>query len=607
VAAFWVPLRVEPVVRVRRTEFIARAIGRLAPGVAIDDARAEVAVLADAMSAEHPELRGMHAVIAPLGEDQFAAVRPLLISLLAAVALVLLIACLNIANLLVVRAATRQREIAVRYAMGASRRRVIGELLVESVILGLSSAALALALGAWTTSLLVSLAPASMPRIAEASFDLPSFAVTAALGLTIGLIFGVLPAFQVSRAQPTDVLKATDRRAGGGWLAGSRRVLLAVEVALSIVLLIGAGLMVRSLAALNDVDLGFDPAGVVNATIPLPERVYPTQAARHAFFERVAERAAAIPGVTAVAFANAFPMRGGWTSGFVMDPIGGEPPITNSAGFQAVSPGFFTTLGIRLVRGRLLQPGDRETSEPVAMVSASFGPALLDGADPIGRQLRRGPQAPAIRIVGVVTDIRRGGRTTNLEPQVYLAAAQTSIYPTRLAELAVRVSGDAPAVASALRQAVLGVNPAQPVINVRTLDETLFLRQAERQFQTMLLALFAALALVLAVTGVYSLAAYVVSQRTSEIGLRIALGANPGRILAWVVGQSIWPIGAGALVGLGAAALLSDTVSSLLFNTSPLDSTTYLGAAVVLFAAALAAVALAGRRAMQVDPVSVLK
>ena len=606
-AAYWVPFRLEQEMRDRRTEFIARAIGRLAPGVTLAEARAEIAVLSEALSEAHAELRGMHAVIAPLGEDQFAAVRPMLTSLVAAVALVLLIACVNIANLLVVRAAARQREIAIRVAMGASRARVAGELLVESVLLGVAAAGLAFVLGAWTTQLLISLAPASIPRIGEASFDLRSFAVTAALGFAIGLTFGLLPAFQVSRAQPTDVLKATDRRAGGGWLAGSRRLLLAVEITLSIVLLVGAGLMIRSLMALNRVDLGFEPAGVLNATIPLAESKYSSPAARHAFFERVAERAAAIPSVTSVAFANGFPLRGGWTSGFMLEPAGAEPPVKTSAGFQAVSPGFFATLGIDLIRGRLLQPEDREHTQPVAVVSASFSRALLSGADPIGRRLRRGPQAPAIQIVGVVTDIRRGGRTTEVEPQVYLAAAQTQLYPTRLAELAVRVNGDSSAVAATLRDAVLSVDPAQPTINVRTLDETLSLRQAERHFQTMLFTLFAGLALVLAVTGVYSLAAYVITQRTSEIGVRIALGANPARILGWVVGQSLSPIAAGTVVGILLAAFFSERVSSLLFNTSPMDLTTYLLASATLIASALAAVALAGRSATQVDPVSVLK
>jgi putative ABC transport system permease protein len=302
-------------------------------------------------------------------------------------------------------------------------------------------------------------------------------------------------------------------------------------------------------------------------------------------------------------------LRGSWSSGFIVDPIGigTDPPIKAVAGFQAVSPGFFKTLGIRLRRGRLLASDDGPGAEPVAVVSEAFGPAVLGGSDPLGRRFRRGPQAPVITVVGVVSDIRRGGRTTVVEPQVYLPAAQTQLYPTRLAELAIRVDGEPSALIPRLREAVWSVDPAQPLVNVRTLDETLSLRQAERQFHTLLFGLFAVLALVLAVTGVYSLAAYIVSQRTPEIGVRIALGASGARILRWIVGQSMWPLVAGSVAGLVLAILLSERVSALLFDTSPLDPATYLWACALLVVSALAAILAAGWKAVRIDPVAVLK
>jgi predicted permease len=384
------------------------------------------------------------------------------------------------------------------------------------------------------------------------------------------------------------------------------------EIALSTLLLVGAGLMLRSLTVLNRVPLGFEPEGVLATNIALPPNRYPTPESRLDFFETLTSRLAVTPGVQAVAFANRLPLRGSWTSGFTVEPLRGEPerkPGT-SVGFQSVSPEYFRVLGIRLARGRLLDASDRNGAMPVAVVSEAFGQMVLGGLEPIGRRLRRGPKMPWITIVGVVPDVRRGGKASPIEPQVYLSAAQTELYPLPLAELAVRGvdwRDDPRSLAPAINAAIWAIDSNQPVTNVRTLDETLSLRLAERHFQTFLFSLFAGLALVLAVVGVYGVVAHAINQRTAEIGLRMALGADVPRILRWILRQSVGLVAIGAAAGLVCAALLSRYVRALLFEVSPTDLRTYVGAAAVLLSAAIVAIYLAARRATKVDPIVTLR
>jgi putative ABC transport system permease protein len=594
-----------------RGEHIVQAIGRLAPGASIDAVEDAVAAVAAAIARSDPRTGALGVALEPLGADEVRDARPLLLVLLSGVALVLLAACANVASLLVVRSISRRREVAVRVALGASRARVLLELAVQSLVLAALGGLAGLALGVWLTGLLVSQAPATLPRLDEVALNGRTLLFTGAVALVTALVFGALPAWQVRRARPFDVLNATSRSMAGFRAQRSRSALLFAEVALSMVLVIGAGLMVRSLMRLNAVDLGFDPVNVIAANVALPAERYATPESRLQFFEAVAERVAAAPGVESVAFGNRLPLRGNWSSGLQLEPAGESSaaeagdPLT--AGFQAVGAAYFETFRIRVVSGRGLTLADRDGAPHVAVVSEEFARAFLGGANPIGRRFRRFEGAPWVEVVGVASDLRRGGRTAAIEPQVYLPAAQTSLYPLRLAELAVRVSSRDVPIADSIRAAVWSIDPDQPLGNVRMLEETLSIRQADITFQALLFLLFAALALTLAVIGIYGVVSFAVAQRATEIGLRMALGASSLRVVGATAAQVFAPVACGAGAGAVLAWSLSRYIESRLFGVAPTDPLTYALAAAILASVALASSAAAARRAARVDPAIVLR
>jgi putative ABC transport system permease protein len=603
------PIVFEAELLANRHDHEVDVIGRIKPGLSVETARADLTSVSNDLAAEFPDAADTRAALAPLGADQAKDVRTLLVWLLGAVALVLLIACANVASLVVVRSIARQREVAVRFVLGATRWRLMSELVTQSLVLSVIGAAAGVAVAYVTKGVLVSLAPATFPFIQRAALDGRVLAFTALLAIATGLIFGVMPAWQISRARPIEALRTADRAMAGGHALRRRNALMVVEVALATLLLVGAGLMVRSLMAVNSVPLGFEPAGVLATNIVLPNDRYKAPQAKLAFFEELATKVRAIPGVEGVAFANRLPLRGNWESGFFFEHPRNPaaPKHVENAGFQSVSGEYFDVFRIPLLAGRGLAADYRSGAPGVAVVNAAFGRTFFGGGNPLGQRIQRGRGMPWITIVGIVADIRRGGRLSDVAPQVYLPAAQTELYPLPLSDLALRVDGAPRAVADAVRSAIWSIDPNQPVTNVRTLDEVLMLRLAERRFQTFLFGFFAALALTLAIVGVYGVVDYAVRQRTPEIGLRLALGADAPRILRWVLGQSLVLVGAGAAAGLGAAMWLSKYVRTLLFGIEPTDVVTYVGAAAILALAAFGASYLAARHATQVDPASALK
>jgi predicted permease len=606
---FWTPLVFEPDVMTRRTEHLVHVVARLAPGAAIGALRDELAGMARGFDGLPPD-SAIDVGAAALHDDLARDVRSLLLFLLAAVGLVLLLACLNVASLLIVRSLGRRHEIAVRFALGASRSRVAGELLVQSLVLTTLGAAAGWLLALVLKDVIVGLAPMAIPRLSEVALNLRVLSFTAAVTAAAGIGFSLLPASRLAQTRPVEALGAAARVISSRWALRSRSTLVVVEVAVSTVLLVGAGLMMRSLATLDGVDLGFRTDNILSASLPLPPARYPTPEARLAFFEDLAARVVTMPGVQSIAFANRMPLRSGWTSGLLIDPTDGPTaaaPKGQSAGFQAVSPGYFPTFGLRLVRGRLLVDEDRNGTTPVAVVNEAFSPALLNGADPIGRRLRRFAQAPTITIVGIVANIRRHGPRFPVEPEVYLPARQTTLYPPPLAEMAIRVDGDALTIAPMVRAAIWAIDDRQPAGVMRTMDETRAAGQATPRFQTFLLGLFAMLALALALVGIYGVVAYTVSQRSAEIGLRMALGASASVILRWMLGQSLRRVLTGAAIGLAAAVLLARSLESFLFQVSPTDPLAYVGATALLVVMAAAASYGAARRAVKIDPLAALK
>lgn len=608
--SIWLPIVFDAESSSNRKGHIVQAVARLAPTATVAAASQELAAVSEAMAREFPELGTVRAALAPLRADQVSNVRTMLMVLLAAVGLVLLVACVNVAGLLMVRALSRRREMAVRFALGASRNRVVLEQVVQSLVLAAAGGAAGVLLGWATTRGLVAIAPASLPHIQHAGLDGRVLAFTVITVIITGLVFGAWPAMQAARIDPVDALKDGDRSVAGAWVVRRRGALLVGEVALSAVLLVGAILMIRSMMALERVDLGFNPDNVLAATVALPPTRYDTPEARLKFFESLEARLRQAPGVVDVAFGNRLPLRGDWISGMLID---GDPKY-QQAGFQAVSPDYFKTFGIPLIGGRALAASDRHGSAGVALVNAAFSRTFLGGASPIGLVIRRGPAMPPITVVGVVGDVRRTGRNdatgtraAEFTAQVYLPAAQTTLYPMHLRDVAVRVSPAAVGVPEAIRAAVTALDPDQPVTTIRTLDASLAIGAAQKRFQTFLFALFALVAFTLAVVGVYGVVAYGVSQRSAEIALRLTLGATKTGIVMNIIRRTAIMVVAGVAAGLVAALLSSTLLTSLLFEIAPTDPAAYVITAAGLLIAGVAAGGLAGLRATKVNPITALK
>jgi len=601
---FYAPAAYPPELLANHGDHEIKVVARLAPGATLQQAQSELDSVSRRLAERFPDSnRGVSTTITPLAEDIARGVRTSLLVLLGAVGLILLIACANLANLLMVRAIERQREVSIRMALGASRARVIAELVMHSLALALFGGAAGLVLGLWTRRLLVRLAPAGIPRLESSGLDVRVLLFTLLLAVVTGVLFGLFPAWQVSASRPVETLKSNTRSVAGGAVMRWRSVLMAAEIALSMVLLIGAGLLLRSFIALNAVDLGFATGHVLAMNITLPDARYTTADQRFAFFENLIARVESLPGVLAAGVSNRMPMRGGWSGGLELEGRDGYV----ESDLQAVSPGYFRTLGIGLLRGRLLTPADRAGAPLVAVVNNAFVRAFLRDKDPLGVRSRRNDRAPWFTIVGVVADVRRGGKEDAVNPELYFPAAQTNLYPVRLADFAFRAAGDPKSLIGAVEKEIWAIDRDQPVTNVKTLDEVLSQSVAQRRFQMFLLIFFAGLALLLALVGVYGVISYSVTQRTGEIGLRIALGAAEADILRLVIARAMLVVGAGVAAGLAGAFALSRSLTTLLFAVKPADPAVYAAIAALLAIVALGACYVPARRAAKVDPLVALR
>lgn len=608
VVDYWVAAAYPADLLASRGDHEIHVAGRLRDGVTIERANAELRGLSDALSRQFPQTNAhTHAELLWLSRDLVSNARTSLWATLAMIALILVIACVNVANLLIVRGVARRREVAVRLALGAARGRIVRELLTQSLVLAAAGGIAGVAVAFWTHDLLVALAPASTPRLDQVTIDARVLGVSTLLVMATGVLFGLLPAWQASREQPVDAIRSTGRVVAGTNVMRWRTALMAVEVALSAVLLVGAGLTYRSLSAMNQVGLGFRTDGVLAMNVSLPATKYPDGRARFAFFDGLADRLRTLPGVTAVGYANRLPLRGGWSSGYRIDGVPPPPSGFLISDFQAVSPGYFDVLGIAVTSGRSIEPSDLEGREPVAVVSESFRTLLPDGRDPVGSIIQRGPGAPRIRVVGVVNDVRRGGKLEALNPQIYLPAAQSASYPVPLADLAVRTAGDPAPLIPAIQREIWALDPDQPITNVKALDDVLFQRGSAQRFRALLFGLCAGLALVLSLVGVYGVVSYAVSQRTPEIGVRMALGASRRDILRWLVGRTAVMVVLSTIAGLVVARGLSTTLDALLFGVTSADAMTYGVAASALIAVAVGAAAMAARRGTLIHPSQALR
>lgn len=583
------------------------AVARLRPGVPVRLGQLELDGISARLAAEFPDSnRNVTTRVESLKEDVTRNVRLSLLVLLGAVGLMLLIAGTNLASLLMVRATNRRHEIAMRIALGASRGRIFRELATHSVLLAVLGGAAGLAIAAGAKQLMLAVAPDDIPRLANAALNWPVVLFGAVLALGTGLFVSVLPGWQASKAGALGFLRTSPRSSAGRATMRWRSVLVVVQVALCMVLLVGAGLMLRSFVSLQAVELGFATERVLAMNVNLPELRYPDAARRLRFFEELEAKVGSVPGVEAAAFANRMPLRGGWSGGFQLD-TGATAPETLEADMQAVSPGYFSALGMGLLRGRGLTADDGTGMPPAVVVNSEFARRFLGGADPVGKRMRRSASMPWITIVGLVTDVRRYGKSEPVTPQVYYPAAQTELYPVRLADFVFRSRANPRELLPAVQEAVWSIDSGLPVTNVRTLEEIVSMSAARRRFQTLLLLVLAGLALTLAAIGIYGVISYDVTRRTAEIGIRMALGASQGTILRSVVGRSMLTVTAGVGLGAVGALGLSRYLQSLLFAISPSDPFTYASLILFLCGVGLAAGILPAVRAARLDPTVALR
>jgi len=585
-------------------------IGRLKPGVAVERARTEVKAIASRLAEQHPDSSARQSMtLETLHQSYVGDLRPALMLLLGAVAFVLLIACGNVANLLLSRAAGRQKEIAVRRALGAPRGRIFRQLLTESVLLAALGGVLGILLAFGGVRGLVASLPANVPRADEIRVDGVVLAFTGALAVFTGLLFGIAPAWKISTGGVQGALREEGRGTVGPAHHRLRNTLVVAEIALALILLVGAGLLVRSFAHVLAADAGFRPEGVLTASLPLPQPRFPEEAKRAALVRAVVERVKAIPGVEAAS--AALPLLGGWQSSFTLEGRPEPPPgQLPSADITRVTADYFKAMSVRVQEGRVFTDRDTAEAPPVAVVDETFARAHYPGESPLGKRFRFGRRSPEdkdvkwMEIVGVVSHVKNYGVDQESRVEVYLPYEQS---PVTGVTLIVRARTDPAALSASLRQAVKAVDPELPLYAVRTLSEIVSDNTAQRRLAVMLITVFAAVALLLAAVGIYGVMSYAVAQRTQEIGIRMALGAERRDILRMVLRHgslmTVTGIGLGLAVALGLARL----ITSLLFQVSATDPPTFSVVPVVLIAVALLACYIPARRATRVDPLVALR
>ena len=590
----------------KRGDHNSQVFARLRPGVTPAQAQSEMDEIAAQLAREFSNNEGRGARVVPLLEEITGGYRRSLLVIFAAAGLILLISCANLANALLARGAGQQREIAVRLALGAGRPAIVRQILAQNLILALLGCASGILAALWAVKALHALAPANLPRLEEVSLDWPTLAFAVAASLATGIAFGLFPALSLSASRAYDAMKGRGPSASTSTLLRWRSALVIAQVALSIVLLVGAGLLLKSFARLRGIDIGFQPSRTLAMKIMLPRSRYQDQAKCLRFFDDLTLHLAALPGIEAAGFTNQLPMRGGWGGSFKVEQP--EVPMgpNDDSDFQIVSPGYFRALGIRLLRGRFFNDADQPGALPVVLVNRAFAHRYWPNTNPLGQHLTKG-NSPPLTIVGIVDDVHLEGPAKPANIEIYFASGQAQSLPVRPSDLAVRVSADPLNFVLPIQREVWALDKEQPITAIRTMDEVLDQSTARTRFNSLLLTLFAALALLLAVVGIYGIVSYAVSQRAPEIGIRMALGARPRQVLTLVFRQAAYLIGAGAILGIAASLALSRYAGALLFQVTPRDPASFAAAIALLLTTGLAAALLPARRATQIAPLSILR
>jgi putative ABC transport system permease protein len=591
------------------------AIARLKPGVTREQARSEMVGLTKRLEQQYPLYNtGVSANIVGIQDQMVQNVRPALLLLLGAVAAVLLIACVNVANLLLARAASRSREVAIRTAMGASRGRIIRQLLTESVLLSLSGGLLGILMAVDALGPLVKLASGSVPKVVTIALDYRVLIFTLAVSVLTGVFFGIAPALGTTKLDLRETLNEGSRGSTAG--PGQHRMrgfLVAAEIAAAMLLLIGSGLLLRSFERLQEVPPGFQPDHLLAADLPLSLNAYAKPEQRFEFFDRLVERAQALPGVRSAAAASSLPVSSG--GGAIHFNIYGRPPKSphefTAAGYFTVTPHYFETISVPLLQGRFLAASDTEKAPAVVVINATMARTYWPNESPLGKRMQLGalPEngVPWMEVVGVVGDVLQNlGNSPAAE--MYLPYRQAdALLPVFQLSLVIRTVTEPHAAVSALRSAVAEIDPNQPLVNMRSMEENISTNVAQPRFRAWLIGIFAVLALVLAAVGVYGVMSYTVTLRTGEIGVRVTMGAQPLDVFRIIVGEGLRLALLGVGVGLVTALALARLLRGFLFGISAYDPLTFIGVSVILTVVAVAACYFPARRATLVDPLVALR
>ncbi len=611
----WIPAAFTKEELAQRGSHYLRVVGRLRREVTMEQADADIAAITQRIARDFPDETGagrLGSRVVPIRAEITAETRQPLLMLLVAVGFVLLIACANLANLQLSRTAARGREIAVRTALGAGRARIVRQLLTECLVLALVGGLAGALLASWGFDFLRQLMPPGLTDTSAIEFNGRIFLFTVGVSILAAVLFGLAPALQASRNSLNDALKQGGRSGIGGGGSRLRSVLVAAEVALAMILLVGAGLMVQTVLQMRNQYANLRAETLLSLRTELPGSRYSEHTRRTTFYDAVLQRVRALPGVVSAAYTTSTPLvwKGG-TSGFYPENQPINRALSYDANFRQVSPDYFRTVGIAVRRGRAFDEHDGPGSLPVAVVNEAMARNYWPGTDPIGRRFKPGDpeeEIPWFTIVGVVADVRQMGMDVPVKDEMYFPHRQVSSHVWfRPRDLVVRASGDPTALLAGIRSAVREADPSQPVSYIRTMQEVLDEESAPRRIGTSFLSGFSLLALLLAVIGTYGVLAYFVGQHRQEIGVRIALGATPHNVLQLVLGKGMLLVAVGIAVGLLGALGLSQLLAKLLFGVSPMDPLTYFALPPVLAGVALLACWIPARRATKIDPMVALR
>lgn len=611
---FLTPMSFTPRWAATRSAHVLGVLARLKPGVSLEQATTEMNAISARLEQEHAENRGEGIIVSPFMNEVVGDVRPALLTLLGAVALVLLIACANVAGLLLAQHAGRSKEIAIRAALGAARTRLVRQFFIEGLLLSALGTVAGLALASLGIKVLLQFVPAGVPRLAQVGLDWRVLGFTMLIALGTCLIFGLIPAWQASKPDLQTALEQSGRTSGpGASRLRFRQVLVVFQVSIAVMLVIGAGLLVKSFWVLQQVDPGFQKAGILTAGLTLPVSKYSEPDQINHFHKQLLERVSVVPGVKHATIAYDHPLTSNWVDSFEIEGRVASPESrSQSANFVPIGPEYFDTVGLKLVSGRRFTARDDQDHPGVVLINESFVKHYFPDENPLGRKMKLGPPAriwdnqklTSFEIVGIVRDVKLAGLEAPSEPAYYIPASQA---PLEDMVLLVRTTTDPLSIAGPVRQAVWSIDPNQPLSNVSTMAKVVDDSIAQRRLNMLLMGLFGGLAMLLSAVGIYGLLSQAVTQRTQEMGIRMALGAQVSDVLKLVLKQGMILALAGEAIGLLGALMLTRLMQGLLFGVTPNDATTFVAVIGVLTTVALLACYIPARRATKVDPLIALR